>query len=335
MRPKVSITMPVLNGDRYIGEAIQSIVDQTYRNCELIVIDDGSTDRTADCVRSFAGKLDLTYVRHESSQGIAKSMNDGVRHSDGELIAFLDHDDGWFSDFLETEVSYLEEHPDVAMVHSDFQTTDVDGNVIEPSVAVCRKRIRPSGRVFRQLFMDSFIVGNSVLIRAECFRRLGLFDESLRWGDYHMWMRIARHYRVDYIGRVLTKYRQHPTQSTRSSISGSVYEDPVGLIAIQKILELHPEVREEIGERMIRRRMASFHFDLAWTLWESGSFPAARTGLSKAIRLWRTNVRYYMLYIVSLLSPSQAFALRRGWRSARRFLNLNRWSGIQAADSQY
>src|SRR4029077_3221779 len=127
-------------------------------------------------------------------------------------------------------------------------------NVLEASVATSRGRTRPSGRVFPQLFLDSFIVGNSVLIRRECFDKLGIFDESLRWGDYHMWMRIARHYKVDYVPKVLTKYRQHPTQSTRSTFTSQPDSDSVGLQAIKKLLERYPEIHQELGKRTIRRR---------------------------------------------------------------------------------
>src|SRR4051812_48994630 len=96
MKPKVSIVMPVLNGRRFIAEAIQSILAQTYSCYELLVIDDGSADDTAEIVKSFAGAMDLKYIRHDTPHGIAPSMNDGVRNSTGDLIAFLDHDDAWF-----------------------------------------------------------------------------------------------------------------------------------------------------------------------------------------------------------------------------------------------
>jgi len=314
---KVSIIMPVLNGEKFIGEAIQSILAQTYRNYELIVIDDGSTDGTAALVKSFSDRLELKYVPHPKPQGIAPSMNDGVRHASGDFISFLDHDDAWFPDFLATQVAYLEQHPEVGMVHSDFQTTDVQGNVMEESVARCRHRTRPSGHVFPQLFCDSFIVGNSVLIRKECFARLGMFDESLRWGDYHMWMRIARNYRVDYVDKVLTKYRQHPTQSTRTVSANSPYEDSVGMMALKKIVQLYPEVRQELGAKTIRRRMAELHFEMACTWWSSGVFRNARNGLRKAIRLWPTNPRYYLLYAASLIPAPHAMALRAAWRRMR------------------
>ena len=317
MRPKVSIIMPVLNGERFIDEAIQSIADQTYKNVELVVVDDGSTDETFGRIQRFQDLLELQCVRHEKPLGIAVSVNDGIRHATGDMIAFLDHDDAWFPQFLETQVTHLAEHPDVGMVHCDFQTIDADGKIIEESVAASRRRRRPSGHVFSQLFMDSFIVANSVLIRHECFTRLGLFDESLRWGDYHMWLRIARHYKVDYIDKVLTKYRQHSTQSTRSTVSERPDAAPVGFEAIEKILELYPEVQTELGDRAIRRRIASFYFDMAYASFTKSELANARVCMRRAFRLWPTNLRYVRLYAATLLGPSHGRTARWAWRRLR------------------
>lgn len=317
MRPKVSVIMPVLNGQRFIGEAIRSIVAQSYRPVELVVVDDGSSDGTRGIVESFAGAIELKYVRHESPLGIPQSMNDGIRHSTGSLISFLDHDDAWLPGFLETQWNHLRTHPATGMVHSDFQTTDVEGAILEPSVARSRNRIRPSGSVFQQLFMDSFIVGNSVLIRRECFDRLGLFDERLRWGDYHMWLRIARHYPVDFVPDVLTQYRQHPTQSTRSSPNTHPYKDSVPLQALAGILELYPEARAELGETAINRRLGGLYFELACTWWTKQHFANARTCLAKAIALDPWNRRSYVLYAATLLGPSLASKLHGAWRGLK------------------
>src|ERR1035438_8315046 len=116
MKPRVSITMPVLNGARFIDEAIGSIAKQTYQDFELIVVDDGSTDQTQEHVKRFATMIDLKYVRHSKTQGIARTANDGIRNSLGEFIAFLDHDDAWLPEFLETQVAYLDQHPEMGMV---------------------------------------------------------------------------------------------------------------------------------------------------------------------------------------------------------------------------
>lgn len=325
MTPKISIIMPVLNGERYIAEAIGSICSQTYTRYELVVIDDGSTDRTREIVQSFEARLDLKYVHHARCLGIAPSMNDGVRNASGAFITFLDHDDLWFPEFLQTQLSYLMEHAEVGMVHSDIQTIDSHGEILEASAKRCRQRAQPSGHVFRDLFMHSMICGNSVMIRRECFDRLGLFDESLRWGDYLMWMRIARHYRIDYVDQVLTKYRQHPTQSTRDLTADPPAEPPPALKAIERVLELYPEIRQELGERTIRRRVASFYFDQAYRWFTSDQPASARLCLRRALRLWPTNPRYLSLYGATLLGPAQRSAGRQLWR---------RVSGRQAETSR-
>jgi glycosyltransferase involved in cell wall biosynthesis len=317
MRPEVSIIMPVLNGEKYIGEAIESILAQTYRDYELIVVDDGCTDGTRDLLKQFETKLRLKVIGHSTRQGITRSVNDGIRAASGRFIAFLDHDDMWFPNFLQSQVTYLHEHPDVGMAHSDFQTITAEGGVIEASVAASRNRKRVSGHVFPQLFMDSFIVGNSVLIRKECFEHLGPFDEELPWGDYHMWLRIAKHYKVDYVPEVLTKYRQHATQNTREMPVEKPNMESVALIAIRKLLEQYPEIRRELGEKTVRRRMAALYFDMAYSWFSRGAFRYARLFLTKAMRLWPTQFRYYVLYAASLLRPAHALAMRNAWRKVR------------------
>jgi glycosyltransferase involved in cell wall biosynthesis len=315
--PKVSIVMAVLNGERYIAEAIQSICDQTYDNFELLVVDDGSTDRTKEIAMSFSSTIDVKYIRHETCRGIAPSMNDGIRNASGDMIAFLDHDDTWFPHFLETQVRYMTAHPDVGMAHSDLQTIDHDGNVLEPSVAVCRNRVEPSGHIFRQVFLHSMICGNTVLIRKECFTRLGLFDENLKWGDYHMWLRIARHYKIDYVNQVLTSYRQHASQSTRSVAVKRPDQESVAMKAIDKLLEQYPEVYEELGRELIKRRRASLFFDLAYSWYSKREFRNARVCVRRAIRLWPTNLAFWTLYLTTMVRPGYADALRSIWRTLR------------------
>lgn len=322
MNNKVSIIMPVLNGERYIDEALESIVAQTYKNFEVIVVDDGSTDSTGEHIRAFMDKMDIKIVSHAERQGIAVSVNDGIRHASGHSITFLDHDDAWFPNMLETQVMYLEQHPDVGMVHSDFQTINPDGEVLEESVARCRGRLRPSGTVFNELFMDSFIVATSVLIRKECFDRLGSFHEKLVWGDYHMWLRIAHDYKIDYVPQVLVKYRQHVGQSTRSLPVVDPDQEPVAIAAIKDILKLYPDVRNQLGETTIRHRMASMYFGSAYYWFDLGMFGNVRICLSKAIGLWPTNIRYYLMYAATLCKPSFVTVVRKRFHRVRSLFSL-------------
>jgi glycosyltransferase involved in cell wall biosynthesis len=321
MKPKVSIVMPVLNGERYLGEAVESILAQAYRDYELVAVDDGSTDRTRILLHQFQDRLKLRYVNHPVCKGISISVNDGIQNATGEYITFLDHDDLWCPDFLETQVGYLDKHPDVGMVHSDFQTIDSEGNIIEESVAHCRQRKRVSGQVFRQLFMDSFIAGSSVVIRKECFDRLGGFDESLHWADYHMWLRVAYYYKIDYVPKVLTKYRQHTTQSSRNYATERPDQESVPMIAIEKLLKQYPQIRSELGEKTIRRRMATLYFDLSYSWLWTGASRNARACLAHAIRRWPTKSDFYIVYALSLLPPWAAKAMRRGWHGLRRLFS--------------
>jgi glycosyltransferase involved in cell wall biosynthesis len=322
MAPTISVIMPVLNGERFIAQAIDSICAQSYSDCELIVIDDGSTDRTREIVAGYSDRLDVKYIRHERNHGIAPSVNDGLRRASGAFITFLDHDDVWLPAFLKTQLTYLTEHPDVGMVHSDIQTIDGSGNVLEHSALACRKRAQPSGFVFRDLFMHSMICGNSVMIRKECFDRLGLWDESLKWADYHMWLRIARHYKVDYVPMVLTAYRQHSSQQTRSDTRPPIDDVPVAVRTIERLLETYPEVRQELGERTIRRRLASFHFDVAYGWFARREVLHARVCVRRALRLWPTNPRYLALYVATFLGHSRVQAARGAWRRFRREAEL-------------
>jgi hypothetical protein len=132
-----------------------------------------------------------------------------------------------------------------------------------------------------------------------------------------MWLRIARHYKIDYVPEVLAKYRQHASQDTRSLPGLRADEDPVAISALKKILELYPEARAEIGEKKLRRRMASVYFGGAYYWFEHQAFRNARMYLARAIPLWPSNSRYYTMYAASLLAPAHAMAARKAWHWGR------------------
>ena len=314
MKHKVSVIMPVLNGEQYLCQSLDSLAAQTYTNLEVVLVNDGSTDRTCEIAESYENRLNIRLLHHASCQGIAASVNDGIGNATGEFIAFLDHDDLLLPHMLQTQVQYLEQHPDAGMVHSDFQTIDAEGTVVEASVARCRDRKRPSGKVFRELFLDSFIVANTVLIRKECFDRLGGFDEKMIWGDYHMWLRIARHYEVHYVPDVLAQYRQHSSQSTRSLTPLGENEEPIVVRVLRNILELYPDARRELGEKTVQQRFSALYFGGAYYAFELRDFACARSYLRRAIQAWPSGARNYAMYAATLLKPSHATALREAWR---------------------
>jgi glycosyltransferase involved in cell wall biosynthesis len=313
MKSKVSIVMVVLNGEKYIAEALDSIAAQTYTNYELVLVDDGSTDRTPEIVNQRRDRMEIRYIRHSANHGITRSINDGIRACTGDYITFLDHDDAWFPHMLSTQVGYMEAHPGAGMVHADFQTIDPKGNIIEPSVAVCRQRKRPDGEALRELFQESHVVANTAVVRKSVMDEMKGYDERLYWGDYHLWMRIALRYPIGYSPLVLAKYRQHPSQSTRTYSTERPDKDSVAMQAIKLLLDEHPEARRRLGEKTIRRRMASLYYEMAYAwLWQ-GMRSHSRICLRRAISLWPSKLGYYVTYLASFLSQPQAAAVRKGW----------------------
>ena len=109
-QPTVSVVIPVYNGDRYLAEAITSVLDQTYKNFELIVVDDGSTDGSAEIAKSYKQAVLYTF---QPNGGLSKARNTGLALARGKYIAFLDHDDLWLPHKLARQVTYLDSHPDV------------------------------------------------------------------------------------------------------------------------------------------------------------------------------------------------------------------------------
>lgn len=186
MTPLVSIIMPVYNGERFVGRAIASALAQTYRNIELIVVDDGSTDATAAKVRAFQDPR-IRYVYQENSrQGIAR--NNGIRRCAGDYITFLDADDYYLPDKVGREVRFLQENSQFKVVYCNelwFYTK-------HPSLLWRRRRIRPSQHILSDLLKACFININTVMAERAVFDKAGMFNETRFYSeDWDLWLRIA------------------------------------------------------------------------------------------------------------------------------------------------
>jgi glycosyltransferase involved in cell wall biosynthesis len=170
--PLISVIIPVYNGERYLAEAIESVLAQTYRPIEVIVVDDGSTDGSARVAQQWAE------VRYHSQphSGAAAARNYGVQLAQGDLFAFLDADDLWVQDKLERQVVTLREHPELDMVFGyveQFHSPELDENT--------RQRLKGAGQR-----MVGYHIG-TMLIRREAFLGVGLFSEQWQVADFIDW----------------------------------------------------------------------------------------------------------------------------------------------------
>jgi len=203
--PVVSVIMPCWNRDRFVADAIRSVLAQTFSDFELIVVDDGSTDGTREVVASFSDPR--LRCLHREHRGISAAMNAGLAAARGRYIARLDSDDLWLPEMLATQVAVLESRPDIGLVYSRAECTDSDWKPLDMSWGY---PLRYPGETFRSMVYNDCTCNITIVCRRECFERVGNYDETLATSeDLDMWLRVARHYEFAFTDRVLARVRLH------------------------------------------------------------------------------------------------------------------------------
>ncbi len=200
----ISVIIPVYNGERFIRETIESVLNQTFQDFEIIIINDGSTDSTLTIVSSFSDPRIKVFTY--PNRGLSTSRNRGIHLASGKYLAFLDADDLWTSGKLKAQVNALEENPHAALVYSWTDQADESGQFLEHGA-----HWDLSGDVFEKLLQRNFLdCGSNPLVRASVFEELGGFDESLPSAeDWDMWLRIALQHPMIAIPKVQVLYRRH------------------------------------------------------------------------------------------------------------------------------
>ena len=204
-QPRFSVVMPVFNCERYIGEAIQGVIQQSYPALELIVVDDGSNDGTAEIVQHFSKRLPTLYVR-QNNQGPSAARNRGAALAQGDWIAFLDADDVWLPTKLLTHRDHIMAHPNAVLFWSDWRYMDHKGDPIQR---------RPGDGPFSRVVFGhpSLPIPSSVAMRKDVFERTQGFDQALRHSeDIEYFARLATRFSVQFIAQTLVRYRTHKTQ---------------------------------------------------------------------------------------------------------------------------
>ncbi|NQT82439.1 glycosyltransferase [bacterium] len=299
--PKVSVIIPTYNRREYVGRAIESVLAQTFLDHEIIVVDDGSTDKTSRVVAAYGDKVRYIYKRNGGS---ASARNLGIKHAKGRFIAFLDSDDTWLPEKLAIQISRMELMRNVGLSYTDKQIVSEDGAVIKASQGWrC-----PSGRIFQKLLMDNYISTSSVVVcRRECFGRAGFFDETMPVSqDYEMWLRISYHYEVCYIDLPLTRYLSHPGSISRQA--EKVYA--CSIYAVQRMVELYAGESPQIA-LAVRKKVLRVHRGFGVGFFRDGKFSQARSALKIAILCDPLDARSWVYFLTTYLGPGPIYVLKR------------------------
>lgn len=215
IKPKISVLLPVYNGEKYIETAIKSILDQSLSDFELIIINDGSTDNTSTLLQEYA-IIDsrIKVITNDCNKGIVHSLNSGLAISCGEYIARQDADDISFDERLEKQMSCMDDHDDVGVLGTWSESIDNDG--------VTSIISRPPAQSFLikwSLLFGNCMIHSSVLIRRSILKQLGGYDEKQIFAeDYDLWSRVSFEYRLLNLPEILVKHRLH---SNRVSVLNS------------------------------------------------------------------------------------------------------------------
>ncbi|MBD2771530.1 glycosyltransferase [Iningainema tapete] len=210
--PNVSVIIPTYKRANLVSQAIESVLAQTYTDYEIIVVNDGSPDRTKEVLAKFEHKI---IAIHQENQGVSAARNTGIKAAAGKYIAFLDDDDMWLANKLEKQIACLESNPKIGLVYSDMFYFNEDG--VLPNTWGQANPTPPVQECWL-LFVRNFIPTPSVVVRRECLEQVGLFDETLATcEDYDLWLRIIEKWSVHFLNEPLVYYRRSSTNSLQSN----------------------------------------------------------------------------------------------------------------------
>lgn len=305
--PLVSVLISVYNGEKTIRETIQSILDQTFQDFEIVIINDGSTDSTLEIVNRIQDSR--IKVFSYPNAGLNASRNRGISHASGEYVSFIDADDLWTADKLEGQLKALQENPNAAVAYSWTDYIDENSQFLRPG-----PHHNFTGDVFAKLLLADFIgSGSNPLIRKSAFAEVGNFDESIKGGqDWDMWLRLARRYPFAVVPSVQILYRQYAT-----SWSANARRQEEGFKRIiEKALADAPESVKRLKKDIIGNRYKSLIIDaLAKAPGRDRALLAARylwVAIQHDPHLLRSRILPTLLFTIGtrlLLPPQQAQAL--------------------------
>ena len=312
--PAVSVIMPVFNVDRYVEPAIASALGQTWRDYELLVVDDGSTDGSVGIVERYAARDSRIRLLRKANGGISSARNLGLRSATGDLIALLDGDDTWDPTFLESQIEILEAHPEIDLVTANARNL---GGLWDGKPARPWPDVRPHPDLL-SMIADEQAVFIMCVFRRRVYEQIGAFDESLRTNeDYDYWLRAASAgFRFFRNPRPLGGYRRRGDSLSSSAVN-----------MLQGILRVYDKLRPTLADRPLERaaletQVARFENEtlraLARGAIAAGDMRAAEQLLAR-LRGRRRSASVAVAHLMARWTPgllARAFQFRESFREA-------------------
>jgi glycosyltransferase involved in cell wall biosynthesis len=223
-KSKVAVIIPCYNASKYIRKTLDSVLNQNYKDLEIVAIDDGSTDETKKILESYVPKIRVLSHPNNANLGQAASLNLGINETGSDLIAFLDSDDIWYPNKIKKQVGIFERHSDVGLVYTN-------GYVIDENDAILFKMLPDDFRednIPGKMLLKCYIKSPSmVVVRRKILEQTGLFKTNLHSLDHDMWIRMSEVTKFYYLCEYLTAYRKHGGQK---SLKRQQWEDGFNIL---------------------------------------------------------------------------------------------------------
>ncbi len=298
----ISVIIPTYNSAKYICEAIDSVLCQSYSDYEIIVIDDGSTDDTKTIIETCYPAVKYFYKKNS---GVSAARNLGISMAKGEFIAFLDADDRWLSQKLEKQTALFMEDETLGLVFTEnsfFNGLDIS------EFSADKKNRLMRGDIVKNIFLNSYVVTSTVMVRKSVFDHVGFFEEELSVAeDDNMWMRIGMKYGIALLDEQHAQYR-----ITGGSLSSDFAAIVIGVTRHIEILRTrYPAMYARLGPLAIRKKYADLYFSEAYQDFNQGEYAASRFRFMDSYMNYPFRPKS-LLYFLSTYLPSQMIERIKG-----------------------
>jgi glycosyltransferase involved in cell wall biosynthesis len=319
--PKVSVIIPLYNGKKFIKETLDTVFKQTYKDYELIIVNDGSTDNPESVLKPYLSKI--KYITQKNSGCPAGAFNTGIAQSSGDYIAFLDQDDLWRKDKLQKQVEILDQKPEVGLVATNVIIFDDTSRKKIGTLWKKTKKILSQRQAQSKLLRTNFLINPSaIMVRREVFEKDEYCDERFKLADdYELWYRIAKKWDLALIEEPLTYYRHYSR-----SLSKNHYKMLKDLVLFYEMVSRDKKLAKKEHQFVIRKK-ALLNLRLANICLAANNFEEAREIYQKLKKEGRFTGKIKLIELLIKISPKMAGAIIRAKKvlseSGKAKFNLN------------
>lgn len=291
----VSVLMGSYNHEKYIGEAIESVLNQTFPDLELIIIDDCSTDNSRAIIEKYQAKDSrVRAFFHKKNMGIPRTANDGLKEAKGKFVSFIGSDDAWLSFKLEKQLPLIKKNED-KVIWSDGKIINSQGSFTGQTVTqlLCSPK-KKSGNLFQELLMEDFVFGQSVLVKTKYAQEIG-FDEGLRYVNDHLFfVNLSKNHEFVFVPEPLAKYRLHGGNVTLKNEK----------LWLKERIVLRKYFLEKYGNEISSSSLSNIYYKLGHAFWGLDDKDSAKRLYLQAIRVDPFHT-YSALYLILALTNGE------------------------------